>query len=349
MSTKNVVPRTTHQGQLGRVDKVWSAIHVDDANVDTLDAQTGVTTGTLTATGNTSLANVSASGNVQVTGSVSGASGNFTGLVSAGSISSSGNITGSTLTLTSNTADTLFWLTRKGTTAYQVGDIAYSPSLPSWARLECVQAGTTSIEEPTYGSVQQGTAVTDGTVRWIVDDVRDATMTGGVIYLPFTKTGYLACTGQSVNRADYPRLVQFATDNNLWTSNQTNEPWKFGNGDGSTTMTVPNYLARVIQGGSTTAKLEAGLPNIEGKSGSVNLFSTLFLSGSAPSGTQFETIGAVYNEVENEQGREGNIEQVNGGYQGCRICINANKGNPIYGNSSTVQPPAIQLIPQIKY
>lgn len=156
MSTKNIVPRTTHQGQLGRVDKVWSAIHVDDANVDTLDAQTGVTTGTLTATGNTSLANVSASGNVQVTGSVSGASGSFTGSVSAGSVSASGSITGSTLTLTSNTADTLFWLTRKATTQYQVGDIAYSPNLPSWARLECVQAGTTSIEEPDWSEVTTG-------------------------------------------------------------------------------------------------------------------------------------------------------------------------------------------------
>lgn len=36
------------------------------------------------------------------------------------------------------------------------------------------------------------------------------------------------------------------TDSNLWTSNRTSEPWKFGNGDGSSTMTVPNYLARVI-------------------------------------------------------------------------------------------------------
>ena len=29
--------------------------------------------------------------------------------------------------------------------------------------------------------------------------------------------------------------------------------------------------------------------------------------------------------------------------------IDASKGNPIYGNSNTVQPPAIVLIPQIKY
>lgn len=32
--------------------------------------------------------------------------------------------------------------------AYQVGDIAYSKHLPSWARLECVKAGTTGAELP---------------------------------------------------------------------------------------------------------------------------------------------------------------------------------------------------------
>nr|DAU62113.1 MAG TPA: tail collar fiber protein [Caudoviricetes sp.] len=33
--------------------------------------------------------------------------------------------------------------------AYQVGDIAYHKSLPSWARLECVKAGTTAATLPT--------------------------------------------------------------------------------------------------------------------------------------------------------------------------------------------------------
>ena len=32
--------------------------------------------------------------------------------------------------------------------AYEIGDIAYSKNLPSWARLECVKAGTTAAEEP---------------------------------------------------------------------------------------------------------------------------------------------------------------------------------------------------------
>ena len=36
---------------------------------------------------------------------------------------------------------------RKNSTTYAVGDIAYSRSLPSWARLECVRAGTTATTE----------------------------------------------------------------------------------------------------------------------------------------------------------------------------------------------------------
>lgn len=31
------------------------------------------------------------------------------------------------------------------------------------------------------------------------------------------------------------------------------------------------------------------------------------------------------------------------------VNFKASKANPIYGNSNTVQPPAIVLIPQIKY
>lgn len=36
---------------------------------------------------------------------------------------------------------------------YSAGDIAYSPSLPSWAYLECITAGTTGDEEPDFSSV----------------------------------------------------------------------------------------------------------------------------------------------------------------------------------------------------
>ena len=46
---------------------------------------------------------------------------------------------------------------------YEVGDIAYSPSLPSWAYLECIKAGTTGSTEPAFEKL---TKFKDGTVLW---------------------------------------------------------------------------------------------------------------------------------------------------------------------------------------
>jgi len=40
--------------------------------------------------------------------------------------------------------------------SYAVGDIAYASSLPSWARLECVTAGTTDSIEPDFSTVSTG-------------------------------------------------------------------------------------------------------------------------------------------------------------------------------------------------
>lgn len=39
---------------------------------------------------------------------------------------------------------------------YAVGDIAYSPNLPSWAYLECITAGTTGDAEPDFSEAQTG-------------------------------------------------------------------------------------------------------------------------------------------------------------------------------------------------
>lgn len=52
--------------------------------------------------------------------------------------------------------------------AYQVGDIAYHNALPSWARLECVEAGTTGATLPNLSDVRENNHITDGTVEWVV-------------------------------------------------------------------------------------------------------------------------------------------------------------------------------------
>lgn len=77
---------------------------------------------------------------------------------------------------------------------------------------------------------------------------------------------------------------------------------------------------------------DAGLPNITG--------STPYVVTSQTAGS-FQ--GALYS---NGDGAKGTTT---GSSDQWRIlAFNASKSNAIYGNSKTVQPPALQLIPQIK-
>lgn len=55
--------------------------------------------------------------------------------------------------------------------AYKVGDIVYLSKLPSWAYLECTQAGTTAATEPNLSTISGGVEVNDGSVKWTVKTV----------------------------------------------------------------------------------------------------------------------------------------------------------------------------------
>lgn len=58
--------------------------------------------------------------------------------------------------------------------AYAVGDIAYSPNLPSWAYLECITAGTTGDTEPDL--TEAGGVISDGSAQFkVVDQKEDGT------------------------------------------------------------------------------------------------------------------------------------------------------------------------------
>jgi hypothetical protein len=56
-------------------------------------------------------------------------------------------------------------------TAYKVGDIAYSPNLPSYLYLECTTAGTTGATEPDMSTLSGGAIVNDGTAQFSVKTV----------------------------------------------------------------------------------------------------------------------------------------------------------------------------------
>ena len=227
---------------------------------------------------------------------------------------------------------------------YQVGDIAYHKALPSWARLECVRAGTTDAELP--DKIKQtiengGVIIHDGTAVWIVDDLRDGTPVGAVrgsLYLP---AGYAKANGATVRRADYPRLVALADRHNLWTDDVTANAGLFGRGDGSVTMTLPNWTDRMVQlaGDGAGASVAAGLPNITGE------FSAAFCGGWIG---RYDSPQGSLTKVNDYSPRLGESNNAPSSY-GTHYRFDASKSNPIYGASNTVQPAAIKLIPIIRY
>ena len=61
--------------------------------------------------------------------------------------------------------DTILW---QPTTAYSVGNIVKTPSLPSQYCLVCTTAGTSGANEPSYNGKTVGSSVSDGNITWMV-------------------------------------------------------------------------------------------------------------------------------------------------------------------------------------
>lgn len=197
--------------------------------------------------------------------------------------------------------------------------------------LFCTQAGTTTAIALDTKNAAYGNVITDGSVKWTVLE-KDGHPVGDVVPRPFLKLGYVKANGATVNRADYPTLVAFANANNLWTDTPATEPWKFGKGNGSTTMVLPDYRKRVIQGGDMAAALAPGLPNIMGgaSGGTCEGFSA---------GTGALTGTKKITSSDRAAGSGGGAFSIN---------FDASQSNNVYGASNTVQPPAIALIAQLK-
>ena len=190
--------------------------------------------------------------------------------------------------------------------------------------------------------------LTDGTVVWIIDDLRDGTPVGAVrgsLYLP---AGYVKANGATIQRADYPRLVALADRHNLWTDDVTANAGLFGRGDGAATMVLPNWTDRMVQlaGDGAGKSVAAGLPNI--KSMQTRAEIQMPLVGSADPKKTYGKGGFM--EVHPEDGyfsggSGGSGNRINYG----DVDFDASRVNQIYGASTTVQPPAIKLIPVIRY
>ena len=143
---------------------------------------------------------------------------------------------------------------------------------------------------------------------------------GTVEYVAMTipPPGYLKADGAAVGRMTYPDLFSA-----IGTT--------FGEGDGETTFNLPDLIDRFAQGSATPGqKIEAGLPNIMGTDGWVNLPDVLKTGAY----TQSLTTQSCLN----------NANRVTA----TTTLFDAHLYNPIYGSSDTVQPPALTLLPCIK-
>lgn len=132
-------------------------------------------------------------------------------------------------------------------------------------------------------------------------------------------TNFLVANGALVSRSTYAELFSV-----IGTT--------YGAGDGSSTFALPNLMGKFAQGSNTVGQEVApGLPNVSGLSGAA------YWGGLQVSGPFYATVEAV------SLAGSGSLSQFS------NVGIDLSKANSIYGASTTVQPPALTLLPCIKY
>ena len=149
--------------------------------------------------------------------------------------------------------------------------------------------------------------------------------------------GWLVCNGASVFTSDYAAL--FAAIGKTFTPQLTSTDPDVENPEYSdpAVFRLPNLIGKVPWGSTSVGTvLDAGLPNITGVA--------TFISSDGVD-TQYPDRGALYwsNYAHNVR-----MQPVSG--TGKRdIMFDASRSNNIYGASTTVQPPALCLLPCIRY
>nr|DAE71809.1 MAG TPA: tail collar domain [Bacteriophage sp.] len=151
--------------------------------------------------------------------------------------------------------------------------------------------------------------------------------------------GWLVCNGASVSTSDYAAL--FAAIGKTFTPRYLDESLKIENPQYSDPdiFLLPNLMGKVPWGTSSQVGtvMEAGLPNITGQA--------TFINSDGVDNTQYPDRGALYWE---NYAHNVKMQTISG--TGKRdIMIDASRSNNIYGASTTVQPPALCLLPCIRY
>ena len=217
-------------------------------------------------------------------------------------------------------------------TEYAVGDTVKTPSLSKDTVLYCLEAGTTGAAEPDYTDMGIGDIITDGTVTWLIQPTSEAPT--GVVQAfagSTTPQGWLLCDGSAVSRTTYAALFSAIGT-------------KYGSGNGSTTFNLPNLTDKFIQGNATAGTVKnAGLPNIDGYIDLHAIANPNIVSSSIG--------GALYGDggSETQYRTPADLAIHNGAASIGRIKIDASRSSSVYGNSTTVQPPALTMRYIIKY
>ena len=191
-------------------------------------------------------------------------------------------------------------------------------------------------------TTKAGQLITDGDAVWIIDDVRDGARVGDIILRPTLRDGYIKANGATVKASEYPRLLAWVQESNMTVTAEQykTDCSKYVYDAAQDRLTLPNATGRVLMGGERVKSVEAGLPNLEG--GIDNLADFFDECSPAESGV----LRVVRRTIANNG--IGNIADGNR-YVGTGITFNASRANSIYGRSTTVQPPALTMIAQIKY
>lgn len=207
----------------------------------------------------------------------------------------------------------------------------YQQGIPEW------DAGTTYYQNSQCSVVQDGILVikrsltdnnigndpTTDNVNWadyfsqrVIHTIGDPIITLN----PVLEDNEIWLEGATVSRTTYSRLF-------------TIYGTTYGAGDGSTTFQLPDFRNRAIWGANTFGYIAAGLPNITGRIG-----------------------GLSYDHADAQAGMSGafywGTASKNGASQGASDrygYFDASRSNSIYGNSSTVQPPAIKVRVKTRY
>lgn len=161
----------------------------------------------------------------------------------------------------------------------------------------------------------------------------DGAITGKIEWFAFNTApyGYLVCNGAEVSRETYADL--FAVIGT-----------KFGSGNGSTTFALPNLIDKFAQGSTTVGTVKsAGLPNITG-----------FIGTSVPGKGNVKMVGnGAF--TPNTSSSNTNVLYTNDSFTEepdfyTKYNFNASLSSAVYNDSTTtVQPPALTLLPCIKY